>query len=326
MAAAITSKDLYATPETLRAVLEEYGVAIIPKVLNPEEIKQFNTGGSKMLSTITANFPDGPVSFEDETSWRRFYTLMPLHSMLLQHFEVGHSQHMWDVRQNPKVAGIFAKLWSVKPEELLVSFSGMSIHFPPEVTNRGWFRSNDWLHCDQDFRNSEFNSVQSWVTGYDITEEDATLRALLGSHKLHHQFYLKFKKQFNFTGNWHQFSTPEERQFYKDCQEIAVACPAGSMVFWDSRTIHCGREPLKGRKQARIRHVGNICYTPRRLAKPTDLVKKRRYFLDHRTTRHTPHAPNVFSKMPRTFGRTLPTMGKLPDPVLTTLGKALAGF
>jgi hypothetical protein len=322
----ITSADLHATPDTLRAVLDKYGVAIIPNVLNAEEIAQFNSKGSEMLRNLTANFPGGPVTFEKEESWRKFFELMPLHSMLMQHFGVGHSQHLWDVRQNPNVAGIFAKLWSVKPEELLVSFDGMAIHFPPEVTGKGWYKHNDWLHCDQDFRNNTFCSVQSWVTGYDVTEQDATLRALIGSHKLHKQFAAKFGKQFKFTGNWHKFSTPEEREFYAGCQEIAVACPAGSMVFWDSRTIHCGREPIKGRKQARLRHVAYVCYTPRSWANAKDLKKKQQHFNARRTTRHTPHKPTVFGKMPITYGRTLPTMGTLPAPILSRLGESLAGF
>ena len=73
---------------------------------------------------------------------------MPLHGMLVQYWGVGQSQFVWDIRQNPKVAAVFAKLWDVEPEELLVSFDGLSCHLSPEVTNKGYFRDNMWMHFD----------------------------------------------------------------------------------------------------------------------------------------------------------------------------------
>lgn len=63
---------------------------------------------------------------------------MPSHSMLIQYFGVGHTQIAWTLRQNPKI--VFATLWNVTAEELLVSFDGMSFNIPPEYTNKGYFR------------------------------------------------------------------------------------------------------------------------------------------------------------------------------------------
>jgi hypothetical protein len=43
-----------------------------------------------------------PINRNDKNSWREFYKLYPIHSMLIQHWGVGHSQAYWYVRQNIK--------------------------------------------------------------------------------------------------------------------------------------------------------------------------------------------------------------------------------
>ena len=112
---------------------------------------------------------------------------MPMHSMLFQHWKIGHSQHVWDVRQNPKVVDTFAKIWSCNPEDLLVSFDGASFHLPPENTNRGWF-NKQWFHTDQSFTRNDFECIQSWITSLDVEEGDATLSFMESSHLYHKDF------------------------------------------------------------------------------------------------------------------------------------------
>src|SRR5271154_917334 len=132
-----------ATAKSLRSVLEKYGVAIIPSVLTEKECQQMVSGMWDTLEHITQNFdPEttpGPISRENKDSWRSFYELFPLHSMLVQHHQIGHAQYIWNLRQNPKILRIWSSFWSnvlekkISPEELLVSFDGASYHFPPEV-------------------------------------------------------------------------------------------------------------------------------------------------------------------------------------------------
>ena len=47
----------------------------------------------------------------------------------------------------------------------------------------------------------------------------------------------------------------DQIEFYKNkgCNERYIRCPKGSMVFWDSRTLHCGVEPRKGRENQNFR-------------------------------------------------------------------------
>jgi hypothetical protein len=87
--------------------------------------------------------------------------------MLIQHWSIGHAQHVWDLRQNPKIVDVFAKIWDCNREDLLTSFDASSFHFPPEDTNRGYYRQ-PWLHCDQSFTRNDFECVQSWVATSSI--------------------------------------------------------------------------------------------------------------------------------------------------------------
>ena len=179
--------------ETLKETLELYGVAIIPGVLDPFAIAKFNSGMFDMLECWMKDFPV-PFNRHDTTTWKSYLELLPFHSMLLQCYGVGHAQHIWDVRQNPAVVDIFARLWGVSKESLLVSFDGSGVHLPPEfLDGRGWYMK-DWLHSDQSFNRSKFECVQSWVTGYDVRPGDGTLVVLEKSHLLHGEFKKPFHR------------------------------------------------------------------------------------------------------------------------------------
>jgi len=322
-----------ATPETLKKVLEKYGVAIIPSVLTDAECEEMNQGMWDTLAHLTQDFDrnatPGPIDSQDTTTWRSLYELFPLHSMLLQHWKIGHAQYIWRLREHPAILNIWSKFWGIPPEELLVSFDGVSYHLPPEVTRRGWFMPKSdkgWLHTDQSYLRNNFECVQSWVTARDVRDGDATLAILEGSH-LHHA---AFAKHFNITdpSDWNRLKDREQLEFYmsRDCKRRSVKCPKGSIVFWDSRTLHSGQEPLKNRKTWNIRNIAYLCYTPRSLATPSNLKKKVKYLEDLRMTTHWPHKIKVFAKIPRTYDSPLPLIRDLPAPNLSRIGKILAGY
>lgn len=314
----------HTTPEKLRDTIKKYGVAIIPKVLTEKECSDMLDGVWSYFEHITQDWPT-PLSRKNKDSWREFSKLYPLHNMLVQHHQVGHAQVSWDIRQNPNVVNIFAKLWDVDPEELLVSFDGMSFALPPETTNRGWFNKT-WYHVDQSFTRNEFECVQSWVTALDVKEGDATLAVLEKSNRYHEEFANKF----NVTdkADWYKFEK-EQECFYlseKGCKEIRITCGKGDMILWDSRVCHCGVEAKRNRKTPNFRSVIYLCYTPRILATESNLKKKKKAFDELRSTTHYPHKSKLFAKSPRTYGQELLPTTPINPPVLTALGKKLAGY
>ena len=324
-------KTYCCSPEDVRNTLEEYGVAIVPNVLDADECRQMIDGTWNYLEHITQTWST-PISKTDTSTWKQFYKLCPSHGMLMQHFGVGHCQAAWDVRQNPKVIDVYAQMYNCSPNELLASFDGMSFCLPPEVTNRGWARDNhSWYHTDQSYLTPQFHSVQSWVTAYDVNPGDATLTVFQGSHRFHGEFQAHF--DITDKANWFKL-TKEQEQFYLDkgCIKTHIVCPAGSMVLWDSRTIHCGANPSKLREFSNFRLVSYVCYKPRdhsdkkRLAK--QIKKKQDAYWALRTTTHTPDNIKMFSLQPNCYNpanRPPPTT-PIDYPTLTELGMCVGGL
>jgi hypothetical protein len=297
-----------------------YGVAVIPNVLTNNECVLYRNQIWDELKHVTQNRFD----VNDSETWREFYNLYPLHSMLLQHFSLGHMQPLWDIRQHPKVGEVFEKIWNTPKEDLLVSFDGLSIHLPPEQTNRGWYRS-EWFHTDQSSEKIGKRCIQGMVSLYDVNENDASLTVLEKSHNYHEDFFDHFDKDSG--GDWYRLEEGEKEYFLeKECNPYAIKATAGSVILWDSRTFHQGKEPDKGRESENFRMVSYVCMIPREKAKQSALLKKQKAFNELRVTNHWANAPLVFPKTPRTYGNDLPELNEIHQPVLTDLGRRLAGF
>jgi len=314
----------FTTPEKVKETLDTYGVAIIPNILNETESDAILSGMWDFLEHITQNWTQ-PINRLNPDTWTQFYKLLPIHSMLIQYWQVGHAQVSWDVRQNPNVAMIYAKLYDCKIEDLNVSFDGLSFNPPPEQTNKGWNKNNLWLHCDQSYTQNDFKTAQGWVTGPPVNEGDATLAILEGSHKYHKDFATRF----NITKNvqWTKL-TEEQIAFYKErnCEFKKIMCPPGSLVLWDSRTIHCGVEASINRKESNFRAIVYVCYTPRSKCSAANIKKRQKAFKELRATIHDPINPKLFGKNPQTYGKPLPDITPINSPILTELGLKLAGF
>lgn len=306
----------------LKQTLDRDGYAIVPGVLSGAECITLDAGMWGRFERLAG------VQKDDPKTWKNIYTLCPSHGMLFQFFGVGHMQAIWDVRGHPNVAAAFANIYGTSEDELVVSFDGCSFGLQPEVTNRGWHR-DDWLHLDQT-STSEFKCVQGWVTALDVEPGDATLTVLKGSHALHHKFVAAFNLKDNkkFRNDWFKLG-PEHVAWYKEqgCVQKYIECPKGSLVLWDSRTVHAGRQPLKGRAKPKNRAVCYISMQPQDRLSAKDRDKKVKALLDLRMTTHWA-ADNVklFGKRPNTYGKPLPAIPEFDPPHLTARCARLAGF
>ena len=65
---------------------------------------------------------------------------------------------------------------------------------------------------------------------------------------------------------------------------------------------------------------------PRNLCSTKNLEKKRTAFNELRTTSHYPCNIKLFNKNPRSYDNSLPTITLIEKPILSDLGKILAGF
>jgi hypothetical protein len=179
---------------------------------------------------------------------------------------IGHAQFAWDLRQNESVVSVFATMWGVPPEELLVSFDGSSLHLPPEHVGRGrgWYKDRTWLHTDQNLSRNGEECIQGFVALRDVHPGDATFTFLEGSHRWHKAFAETFGVVSK--GDWYQLANQDEYNFFtvtQGCILRSLTCRKGDMVLWDSRTMHAGQQPLASRPEPNVRGVCYICMLPR---------------------------------------------------------------
>jgi hypothetical protein len=320
--------------------LEKYGVAVIENVVPLERCQIYQEQLTAEVKKLTSKMKV-PLDCDNPDTYRTMFDLFPQHAMLLQYFGIGHTQTSWDVRQEEGVWDAFARIH--KDEDLLVSFDGLSIHFPPEITKRGYFRGKIltseekgsspigkdekgiWLHTDQKFSSNDY-CIQGMVTLRDVNEGDASLCVIEGSHKYHQELGEKFKLQPKI--DWYKLND-EEMSFLLQEKRLPikiVKAKAGSLILWNSKTFHQGIESRLPRANPTVRMVIYVCMTPRKWAKKKDLLKKVKAFEEMRTTSHWPHRVKLFGKAPRTYGKMLPDVTPLERPILSEHGRRLAGY
>lgn len=301
--------------ENLNNTLDQYGVAVIPNIITDEECEQYKKNIWDSIHSIY-----NPFLLEDETSWKSFYNLLPLHSMLIQHYGVGHIQGVWDIRSHRSVQNVFSKIHDTT--ELLSSFDGISIALPPEKTGRGWYRGNDWLHTDQSPKNKTF-CIQGLVNLYDVNEYDATLTILEGSHKYHEQFFKDFGKS-EYKDDWYKLEIDEKTKLLEKFPQYCVLAPKGSIILWNSKTFHQGIEAQKERKEENFRMAVYTCLRPKSQFNNMMIRKRQKAFNELRLTNHW--GTHLFSKHPRTYGNELPITNNISNPILSEYGKSLIPF
>jgi hypothetical protein len=211
-------------------------------------------------------------------------------------------------------------------------------------TQFGYFR-NTWFHTDQNYYRNNLECIQGQVNLFDVDEGDATLMVLEKSHQYHQQFREHFdtgnknnkKKLFPNEGDWFVLETRGQEKgtsrngfvsFYtkqKQCIPRRITCPRGSLILWDSRTIHCGSEPLRARPNQHWRCVIYVCMTPRELCDEENMKLRKKAFLEQCTTSHWPHRVKIFPTL--AVGRFVthdPRINlHLEYPILSELGKEL---
>lgn len=298
--------------ENLMTCLDTYGVAVIPNILSNEECCMHRSNIWESLHEI---YPQFQIS--NKSSWKSFYNLLPLHSMLIQYYGIGHIQSVWDIRQHPNIYKVFSKIHS--NEVLLSSFDGISCALPPEVTGRGWYRGNNWFHTDQSPMNKHF-CIQGLVNLYPVNEGDATLTILEGSHNYHHEFFTSTGKQ-EYKDNWYKLTEDEKISMTKKFPSFAVKADIGSLILWNSKTFHFGKEAESTRNEENFRMAIYTCLRPKNQFSKTEIKKRQKAFSELRLTNHW--GTHLFPKHPRTYGEELPVTNSAKEPVLSELGKSL---
>mgnify|MGYP003984477207 FL=1 len=310
--------------EEIRNKIKEFGICYVPDVLTDEERLEMISGTWDFFEHLTQNDEEN-IRRERPDTWSNLASLCPGNDMLYHHWNAGHSQHSWTVRQNPKICQIFADLFLCDVTNLLTSFDGFAFLLPPEITGEGWYTpGSEWYHLDQSLTRSYFDGVQGFVTAYDINKGDATLSFYEKSHKFIGDFIEKFG--IRVTSDWCKFTTEEVNFFDDNCTEEQMICPAKSLVLWDSRLVHCGLKPKRSRTIENTRCITYISYSPKQRI-DEEKLKEKIYGYEHMlTSNHYAHNPSFFSTLPTNHNIITDYVVPIDPPILSQLGKSLVGY
>lgn len=163
----------------------------------------------------------------------------------------------------------YVDLW--KTTDLITSLDGATVH-PPKRRSI----LVDWAHVDQTYQSDGMDCVQGQMV---LTDTTAAFRCTPGSH-LQHSRILDLYKITKKSG----FSKFNEEQVETLSQgfgnwQMPIIVPAGSIILWDSRTIHSSRLQTVEEQRTGSYERGDVdgwrcvfycCYRPRTMYSKTN--------------------------------------------------------
>ncbi|WVF67421.1 hypothetical protein IAT40_002177 [Kwoniella sp. CBS 6097] len=207
---------------------------------------------------------------------------------LYHKYGASHEQFVWDIKQDPAIVEKFAKVWGT--DELIASYGIMNL-----LPNG---------------------------------PEDGGLMILKGSKALYKELFEAFddvKPERGWNKNDRHDHTPEQIQWLIDhgCEYHKVCAEPGDLLLWDSRTIHYGATPSADRS----RIATYVCYKPASMITPEIKAKRDKARREKLLTSHDPVTFTCEARQPPESHPTRdhPKVTQLQEPVLTDLGKRLAG-
>ncbi|MBX9923863.1 MAG: hypothetical protein K2Y01_07105 [Rhabdochlamydiaceae bacterium] len=298
--------------------LEELGYCVIPQILTtPEADLLYQRVWHEFIEMAWPN-----CRLDDRSNWKETF---PMHNRgAIFAGPAGQTQVMWDLRQDPRIVDVFAKVWNTR--DLIVSMDGLSFMCPPEI-REGYYEP--WPHVDQTVLRRQDNvthnnnppidfvsesllrtkpyTVQGQFLFEDSFEGDGGFYCI---PKSHHRF-AEFAPQLEII-NAMEIPLQERRKarhkflqdFFDSSRDESgnsygmkhVTAPRGSLILWDSRTIHWNQHPIKERPyidHPRVRMVGYLCYVPKARSTQEGRILRREAFEKGVSTGHNPVYPEM---------------------------------
>jgi ectoine hydroxylase-related dioxygenase (phytanoyl-CoA dioxygenase family) len=317
--------------------LKENGWTVIPNVLTSDEAEQTKVNFIKFLCSLKK---DGSLKYDDQKTWKGNNWMFNSNG-IIQHYGVGHSQVLWDVRQNENVIKIFQTLH--ESSELLTSFDGGCVI----RSNVSKFKPK--YHTDQspqvNIEDPEFVCYQGVLALTDCGINDGGLVVYEKSHLTHANYFEK-NNLTESKKNWHVYydvnqiskkkrtiegETKREigKTFLDQHKKIKVCCKKGDLMLFDSKTAHA----VTFNDSGKMRVALYICMLPKKYSNEKELELRKKAFFDFRTSSHWPCKYfEPFQLAPRFKGKEFYNVdnkeewSKLFKPKLTNKMLELVGF
>lgn len=207
-----------------REELREKGYTVIPDIFTAKECRSY-IGSIKKQLAMAVEPEDIPSFLAREASNGVVHGLDNL-------------RVLWDIRTAPAIRDIFRELY---PSEELYLYVDR-FNYRPIGGSHSHFKQ-EW-HLDEDPTRPQSN-YQAFVSLTRSDKDDDCLGILEGSHRCMAEFIQQYPT--------HPFYREQYDWFIdRGCTARRVACPAGSLVIWDSRCYHTPLNSLRTRPFTRM--------------------------------------------------------------------------
>lgn len=298
--------------------LEELGYCVIPELLSTREAELlYQRVWHEFIEKAWPN-----CRMDDRSNWKKTF---PMHNKMgVFSGPAGQIQVMWDLRQDPRIVDVFAKIWNT--DNLIVSMDGLSLMCPTEI-REGYFEP--WPHVDQaiirrqDSVSHNNNPPIGFVSESSLKTQPYTIQgqflfedSLDGDGGFYcipksHLRFTEFAPELEMINAMAAPKNEKRNASYKFLQEFFdsrmdesgnsycmkhITAPRGSLILWDSRTIHWNQHPMKdrpNRDNPRVRMVGYLCYVPKARLGDAERMVRREAFEKGVSTGHNPAYPEL---------------------------------
>ena len=292
--------------------LEEQGYCIIPQVLSDSETRVlYERVWHEFIEKAWPN-----CRMNDRSNWKDAF---PMHNKMgIFAGPAGQIQVMWDLRQDERVINVFANVWNTS--DLIVSMDGLSFMCPPEIRD-GYIEP--WPHVDQTILRRQDGvahsnhppigfisesllktqpyTIQGQFLFEDSFEGDGGFYCIPMSHLRFTEFAPKLEIINEITDGAERRKTRTEfledffanntNDFGKPYIKKHITAPRGSIILWDSRTIHWNQHASQSRPYndyPKVRMVGYLCYVPKTRLTTEGMIQRREAFNKGVSTGHNP--------------------------------------
>jgi hypothetical protein len=334
--------------------LEELGYCIIPRLLSDAETEVLYQ--RVWHEYIEKAWPR--CKMDDRSNWKESFPIQNQWAIFAG--PAGQTQVMWDLRQDPRIVNIFRQIWCADSDELIVSMDGLSLICPPEIregsvepwphVDQAVLRSSDIVHNNTpppDFESESLMktkpfTIQGQFLFEDSFDGDGGFYCIPGSHLRFDQFasHLQWLSEYNLSDDelirarneyLEEFFTYYQDSAGHPYQMKHVTAPRGSLILWDSRTLHWNQFPEKDRPPSdkpKVRMVGYLCYVPKERLTDEGSALRKKAFETGISTGHNPSYPELKPTRPQEkFKHYLEDKNYTQPRIhLTPLGESLLGF
>lgn len=212
---------------------------------------------------------------------------------IIKAYGIGQAPFMWELRNHPRVRQAFRVALNDHVNELVPSFDGVCFH--PANLSENKEQTRMWPHIDlhpSKHADSKQLTIQSSISLIgNMHKTDGGFVVWPRTHTLGLDFYRRKMPEAVRSMQGDYFPLPHAVAAKLGPPKM-IHVPAGTMVMWDSRLVHCNMPPIS-KRESHDRLVAFVCMVPKPLVSPETLRLLEEWRRTGRTTSHSPINPRA---------------------------------